>query len=456
MPTRHDRLAIALACFALVLSLFSATGIAGQSAPVATPEPEILIPEADSGSYIFTADGPQGAFSGGMELIGPFDDGVYVVTWTQAPERGRGPGYQLSNAFGAGFGGSTCGAGMYALQGDIEADPLGIALEGIQFTADNRIIAQIASSPQAIDGGVILDLTSDSTAQPTGSLQLIDSGDRVRVTLTEGDSIQQGVGFVFENTLLVAFGAAPTCGVLGLSSADSGATYAGQWTTLGATALYAEAGAIFSVTGSYAVRGINPDRDSEYSGALMIGSDGQVHTFTWTLGTETVTGAGIRRGSLLSTSYGGPTCGSGIFVQTNFLRLESYFALPGSPINGYILTDLSATPVERGGDLSGVYPIDEYRSVDDSVVTGTLTISALGVDDGARLYTLEFRLSDGQIVYGTGIQYGTELIYGFDTSGATSSSCGVTGFVAAPDRLDGQWITHGAALIGQEFATRGN
>lgn len=456
MPTRHYRLAIALACFTLALSLFSVTSVAGQAAPVQTPEPEILIPEADTGSYSFTADGPQGAFSGGMELIGPFDDGVHVVTWTQAPERGRGPGYELPNAFGAGFGGSTCGAGMYALQGDIEADPLSIALEGIQFAADNRTIAQNASSPQAIDGGVILELTSDGAAQPTGSLQLIDSGDRVRVTLTEGDTIQQGVGFVFENTLFVAFGAAPTCGILGLSSDDGGVTYAGQWTTLGAVALYAETGVVFSVTGSYDVRGINPDRGSEYSGALTIGSDGQVHTFTWTLGTGTVTGAGIRRASLLSASYGGPTCGSGIFVQTNFLRLESYFALPGSSINGYVLTDLPATPVARGGDLSGVYPIDEYRAVDETVVTGTLTISALGVDDGARLYALAFQLSDGKIVYGTGIQYGTELVYGFDTSGATASSCGVTGFVVAPDRLDGQWITHGAALIGQEFATRGN
>jgi len=195
------------------------------------------------------------------------------------------------------------------------------------------------------------------------------------------------------------------------------------------------------ISGAYTITGTNEGGGGEYGGGLNIIKRDDVYQFSWTSGTKTYDGVGVRTDNTVAVAFtegtDGKSCGVVLY------KIGADGSLDGKA--GYWGVNQAETEKAKrtsGSDLDGNYDISG-TSPDGKDYNGKLAVKK----DGAGY---NFAWSGGSALTGFGIRSGDKVSVGLG-----GKQCGFVAYDIKPDgTLEGKWGSPGSTSVGTEVAKK--
>jgi hypothetical protein len=292
-----------------------------------------------------------------------------------------------------------------------------------------------------IGGDYTVTGTNPDKSQYKGNLTVTPHGDVYQFSWKFDSSTDEGIGILQNGVVSVAFGDT-NCSVATFQESSDG-SLSGVWGTYGQNSIGLEEISV-SLAGKYTVTGTNPD-NSGYKGGLELTEHGPVYQFSWTVGSNSYDGIGVRQAGTISVGWGDTTCG---VVAYRILDSGALYGLWGQYGQNNVGAEFAASQ-KPGADISGNYAV-EGIDFNNKSYKDSLTVKTLDAKNG--FYNFTWTTADNQTEQGFGIQF--DDVVSVSLGGA---KCAVASYKVDGNRnLTGLWGGLGSSATGTENAAPAN
>lgn len=144
----------------------------------------------------------------------------------------------------------------------------------------------------------------------TGNVDIQPLGEVYRLTWDSSIGTYKGIGFQIEDQFFVGSGTDSEDYGVAVYQIKPDGTLEGQWTLPSSEGQLgteiATQGTTDTLAGTYQIQGVNPGNEGSYEGTLEIQQTGDTYQLSWSVGSDTYTGVGLRSEDWLAVSWGEP------------------------------------------------------------------------------------------------------------------------------------------------------